>query len=125
MRPTEAQQIYKAGLLYIRLGLTLFQLPAKHGYKIRPKASLTPSPTVAAETPSVQRTETATPCMPFGKHRGLPITEIPHSYLQWLAGLHNLYEPLHSAVQDELGRRIRANEIQDAVERWVRRKESR
>jgi hypothetical protein len=42
--------------------------------------------------------------MPFGKHKGLPVAELPVDYLGFLAGLDNLREPLRSAVATALGR---------------------
>lgn len=43
--------------------------------------------------------------MPFGKHKGQPLAEVPTTYLRWLAGLDDLREPLRSAVHAELDRR--------------------
>jgi hypothetical protein len=40
--------------------------------------------------------------MPFGKHRGKPLAEIPGDYLRWLTGHVDLREPLRSRVLDEL-----------------------
>ncbi len=41
--------------------------------------------------------------MPFGKWRGLPLTEIPESYLSWV--LEVAREPLRTAILRELARR--------------------
>jgi hypothetical protein len=38
--------------------------------------------------------------MPFGKHKGTKISELPDDYLQWLLSL-DLREPLKSAVENE------------------------
>ncbi len=43
--------------------------------------------------------------MPFGKYRGWPLDELPDTYLDWLASLDNLREPLRSAVYREQDRR--------------------
>jgi len=42
--------------------------------------------------------------MPFGRHRGRPLSEIPADYLAWLCTL-DLREPLRSAVAEEVARR--------------------
>jgi hypothetical protein len=36
--------------------------------------------------------------MPFGKHRGVAVAEIPESYLRWLHETVSLREPLKTAV---------------------------
>ncbi|RKZ24931.1 hypothetical protein DRQ26_06760 [bacterium] len=41
--------------------------------------------------------------MPFGKYRGLPVTDLPPSYLRWLWENIELREPLRSAVREALG----------------------
>jgi hypothetical protein len=43
--------------------------------------------------------------MPFGKHRGTPLEELPGGYLAWLATLDNLRDPLRDAVDAERRRR--------------------
>lgn len=43
--------------------------------------------------------------VPFGKFRGVLITELPDHYLEWLGCLSSLREPLRSAVQAEVERR--------------------
>lgn len=43
--------------------------------------------------------------MPFGKHKGQPLAEVPTDYLRWLTGLDDLREPLYSAAHAELDRR--------------------
>jgi len=45
--------------------------------------------------------------MPFGKHRGLPLDELPVDYLEWVLTLDNLREPFKSAAQAEWVRRER------------------
>jgi hypothetical protein len=44
--------------------------------------------------------------MPFGRHRGEPLSALPQQYLEWLSGLPNLRPPLRGAVHAELLRRI-------------------
>ncbi len=44
--------------------------------------------------------------MPFGKHKGLPLTELPGGYLSWLAEkFSEFHEPFRSALEAELARR--------------------
>jgi len=40
--------------------------------------------------------------MPFGRHKGTALAELPFDYLRWLVSLDDLREPLRSAVLDEL-----------------------
>src|SRR5436309_1103576 len=44
--------------------------------------------------------------MPFGQYRGRLLSEIPEDYLDWLASLSNLREPLRSRVRREHERRF-------------------
>lgn len=41
--------------------------------------------------------------MPFGKHKGQPVENMPPQYLEWLASNTDLREPLRSAVWRALG----------------------
>lgn len=43
--------------------------------------------------------------MPFGKHKGTPIRELPDGYLAWLSGLADLREPLAGCVREEMRKR--------------------
>jgi len=44
--------------------------------------------------------------MPFGRHRGVPLSELPGGYLDWLGGkLNEWREPFRSALGAELTRR--------------------
>jgi uncharacterized protein (DUF3820 family) len=40
--------------------------------------------------------------MPFGKHAGKPITEVPHDYLRWLLSRGELARDLQAAIEMEL-----------------------
>jgi len=51
--------------------------------------------------------------MPFGKHRGYELSELPDAYLQWLRTL-ELYDPLQRAVADEISTRIHRDAAQRA-----------
>ena len=44
--------------------------------------------------------------MPFGKHKGQPLTAVDDPYLLWLLCLDDLREPLASAVNAEADRRM-------------------
>lgn len=55
------------------------------------------SPTQAA--PDVPR-------MPFGKHKGVPLTDLPPDYLLWVGLLPDLHQPLLGHILREMGRRI-------------------
>jgi hypothetical protein len=50
----------------------------------------------------------AGPTMPFGKHRGIPLAELPNEYLVWLGCLDDLRQPLLKHVLHELCRRLSA-----------------
>lgn len=44
--------------------------------------------------------------MPFGKHRGVPLSELPGGYVEWLGDkLEEWREPFRSAIAAELDRR--------------------
>ncbi len=44
--------------------------------------------------------------MPFGRHRGAPLSELPDRYVEWLGGkLDEWREPFRSALAVELARR--------------------
>jgi hypothetical protein len=45
---------------------------------------------------------TTTHVLPFGKHKGVPLCQVPTSYLQWLAGTVRLSSGLSAAVRAEL-----------------------
>lgn len=43
--------------------------------------------------------------IPFGKHKGMPWSEAPQSYLEWLSGWDGLRDNTRAIVDDELRRR--------------------
>jgi hypothetical protein len=43
--------------------------------------------------------------MPFGRHRGERLSQVPDGYLVWLADRPNLREPLRTYLEEELERR--------------------
>ena len=51
--------------------------------------------------------------MPFGKHRGYELSELPDGYLKWLSTL-GLRDPLQRAVADEIATRIHRDAAQRA-----------
>ena len=50
------------------------------------------------------------PTMPFGKHKGTPLEELPSEYLLWLGCLDALRQPFLGHVLREMGRRLAASE---------------
>ena len=44
--------------------------------------------------------------MPFGRYAGRPLDALPDDYLEWLATLGNLREPLRTRVERESRRRL-------------------
>jgi hypothetical protein len=57
------------------------------------------------QSPQQARLVGAAMRMPFGKHRGIPLEELPDTYLFWLYGLADLREPLRTFVNLEYRRR--------------------
>jgi uncharacterized protein (DUF3820 family) len=49
---------------------------------------------------------TQAPTMPFGKHKGTLLEELPSEYLLWLGCLDTLRQPLLGHVLREMARRI-------------------
>ena len=54
--------------------------------------------------------------MPFGKHKGTPLEDLPRDYLDWLNALEDLRPPLRSAVDREIERRAE-NDKQKSIPR--------
>lgn len=46
--------------------------------------------------------------MPFGKHKGKLLRDLPDTYLAWLLGLSDLREPLKTELRLEGERRVRS-----------------
>jgi hypothetical protein len=46
----------------------------------------------------------------FGKWKGVPLTEIPESYLTWLLGQDWLWISVRAQIEDELDTRLRARQ---------------
>jgi hypothetical protein len=53
----------------------------------------------------VEKMNTAPTPLPFGKHKGRPLAEVPASYLSWLLAEVKLSSGLRCAVAAELTRR--------------------
>ena len=51
--------------------------------------------------------------MPFGKHKGMALSEIPRSYLLWLREWPHLIAPLEGYVKAELTRRSAIDGVKD------------
>jgi len=64
--------------------------------------------------------------MPFGRHKGRRLSELPDDYLEWLQALDDLREPLRAAVADEaqrrrpLGARPNPRVVEDLIARGQR-----
>jgi hypothetical protein len=65
------------------------------------------------------------PTMPFGKHRGQPLSALPAHYLGWLSRLPDLAEPLASQVTAELQRRLEAARQRAAIRQQQTRRAAR
>jgi hypothetical protein len=53
--------------------------------------------------------------MPFGKHQGVPLADLPEGYLRWLGEPERqLREPLRSQVAAELSRRVEEHDHSEA-----------
>lgn len=53
--------------------------------------------------------------MPFGKHKGRAICDLPYDYLEWLVDEDFLKEPLRTRIQEEFDRRQYAQESELTV----------
>ena len=53
--------------------------------------------------------------MPFGKHRGRQLCELPFEYVAWLVDQDFLREPLRSRIQEEFDRRQHTEESEVSV----------
>ena len=69
------------------------------------------TPTDFAAAHAISNKATPVSKMPFGKHKGKPIKDVPISYVKWMIGnIHNMQPSLHSA----LTKRIEVEKIKDA-----------
>lgn len=59
--------------------------------------------------------------MPFGKYKGVPLSDIPDEYLDWLRTRDDLRDPLLSALNEELARRQRSRPDPHVVEDIIAR----
>ena len=61
------------------------------------------APTDFAAAHKISNTAHPVHKMPFGKHKGKPIKEVPISYIKWMMGnIHNMQPSLHSALTKRL-----------------------
>lgn len=68
------------------------------------------APTDFAAAHTIANTAHPVSKMPFGKHKGKPIKEVPISYIKWMLGnIHNLQPSLYSA----LTKRVEAEKAKD------------
>lgn len=61
--------------------------------------------------------------MPFGKHKGKPLSEIPRGYLQWLSRWEHTWPWLRKAAENELNGVPEPSEAQiidDVIARTIR-----
>ena len=57
--------------------------------------------------------------MPFGKHKGLPITELPDNYLAWLFTQGMVKEPLNSKLRKVVWDKIKDNYVDEIIDKWA------
>jgi len=70
-----------------------------------PVAFFQPAPEAATRR---QQTTSAGQAMPFGKFKGQLISELPDWYMEWIVANMVLREPLASAINNEIERRVQA-----------------
>jgi hypothetical protein len=63
--------------------------------------------------------------MPCGRHRGCSLDQLPQSYIEWLASLDDLREPLRTAVAREVEHRTWARRFQHTYDAGRRAREAR
>ena len=69
------------------------------------------APTDFAAAHAISNKATPVSKMPFGKHKGKPIKDVPISYVKWMLGnIHNMQPSLHAA----LTKRIEVEKTKDA-----------
>lgn len=57
--------------------------------------------------------------MPFGKHKGLPITELPDNYLAWLFTQGTVKEPLNTKLRKVVWNKIKDNYVDEIIDKWA------
>lgn len=60
------------------------------------------------------------PLVPFGKYRGMPLSDVPDDYLLWLGTRDDLRNPLLKNVLNEMARRLAGKDQQPEREAVVR-----
>jgi hypothetical protein len=57
--------------------------------------------------------------MPFGKHKGELLAEIPVDYLQWvISNLDSISDELNDAIEEEIGQRDCDARGDNCLKRW-------
>ena len=69
------------------------------------------APTDFAAAHAISNKATPVSKMPFGKHKGKPIKDVPINYVKWMIGnIHNMQPSLYSA----LTKRLKLDEVENA-----------
>lgn len=57
--------------------------------------------------------------MPFGKHKGLPLNDLPDNYVAWLFNQGTLKEPLNSKLRKVVWNKIKDSYVDEIIDRWA------
>ena len=57
--------------------------------------------------------------MPFGKHKGKPVSELPDSYIAWLMKKCELKEPLKTWVEEVIWEKVCKDKKEELIKKWV------
>lgn len=57
--------------------------------------------------------------MPFGKHKGKPLTELPDNYMAWLLTQNMLKEPLNTKIRKIVWNKIKDNCVDEIINKWA------